>query len=43
MAQTGDPNGNGTGGSGQKLNAEFSDYQYTYGTVGMARAEVDGS
>ena len=29
MAQTGDPLGNGTGGSGQKLNAEFSDYQYT--------------
>ena len=38
MAQTGDPKGNGTGGSGQKLKAEFSDYQYTYGTVGMARA-----
>ena len=38
MAQGGDPQGNGTGGSGQKLNAEFSDYQYTYGTVGMARA-----
>ena len=38
MAQTGDPLGNGTGGSGQKLNAEFSDYQYIYGTVGMARA-----
>ena len=38
MAQTGDPQGNGTGGSGQKLNAEFSDYEYTYGTVGMARA-----
>ena len=29
MAQTGDPQGNGTGGSGQKLNAEFSDFQYT--------------
>ena len=38
MAQTGDPKGNGTGGSGKKLKAEFSDYQYTYGTVGMARA-----
>ena len=37
MAQTGDPKGNGTGGSGQKLKAEFSDYQYTSGTVGMAR------
>ena len=38
MAQTGDPKGNGTGGSGKKLKAEFSDYQYIYGTVGMARA-----
>tara|TARA_B100000131_G_scaffold70877_1_gene67299 strand:+ start:183 stop:698 length:516 start_codon:yes stop_codon:yes gene_type:complete len=37
MAQTGDPLGNGTGGSGKKLKAEFSDYQYIYGTVGMAR------
>ena len=38
MAQTGDPLGNGTGGSGKNLKAEFSDYQYTSGTVGMARA-----
>jgi len=37
MAQTGDPDGNGTGGSGQKLSAEFSEYQYREGTVGMAR------
>ena len=37
MAQTGDPNGTGTGGSGQKLDAEFSNYQYIIGTVGMAR------
>ena len=37
MAQTGDPLGNGTGGSGKKLKAEFSDYQYIYGTVGKAR------
>ena len=37
MAQTGDPDGNGTGGSGQKLAAEFSDYPYREGTVGMAR------
>ena len=37
MAQTGDPKGNGTGGSGTNLKAEFSDYQYIYGTVGMAR------
>jgi len=41
MAQTGDPLGNGTGGSGKKLKAEFSDYQYTSGTVGMARAPMD--
>ena len=38
MAQTGDPTGTGMGGSGQNLKAEFSDYQYQYGTVGMARA-----
>ena len=37
MAQTGDPKGNGTGGSGKKLKAEFSDYKYINGTVGMAR------
>ena len=37
MAQTGDPDGNGMGGSGQKLKAEFSDYSYREGTVGMAR------
>ena len=37
MAQTGDPKGNGTGGSGTKLKAEFSDYKYINGTVGMAR------
>ena len=38
MAQTGDPKGNGTGGSGKNLKAEFSDYEYKYGTVGMARS-----
>lgn len=38
MAQTGDPTGTGMGGSGQKLTAEFTDYQYREGTVGMARA-----
>ena len=38
MAQTGDPDGNGTGGSGRNLKAEFSDYEYKYGTVGMARS-----
>ena len=38
MAQTGDPTGTGMSGSGQNLKAEFNDYQYQYGTVGMARA-----
>ncbi len=35
MAQTGDPTGTGMGGSGQKLEAEFTDYQYREGTVSM--------
>ena len=39
MAQTGDPTGTGTGGSGQKLAAEFSDEPFTRGAVGMARAQ----
>ena len=38
MAQTGDPRGDGTGGSGQKLKAEFSQEQHLRGTVSMARA-----
>jgi peptidylprolyl isomerase len=38
MAQTGDPRGDGTGGSGQKLKAEFSQAHFERGTVGMARA-----
>jgi peptidylprolyl isomerase len=38
MAQTGDPLGNGTGGSGVKLSAEFSKAPFERGTVGMARA-----
>ena len=39
MAQTGDPNGNGTGGSGVKLKAEFNDMPHKRGTVSMARAQ----
>ena len=39
MAQTGDPTGTGTGGSGQKLKAEFSQAHFVRGTVGMARAQ----
>ncbi len=38
MAQTGDPKGNGTGGSGHNLSAEFSGEQFDRGTVAMARA-----
>ena len=38
MAQTGDPTGTGTGGSGQKLKAEFNDSPFVRGSVGMARA-----
>ncbi len=38
MAQTGDPTGTGMSGSGTNLDAEFSDYEYKYGTVGMARS-----
>jgi peptidylprolyl isomerase len=39
MAQTGDPTGTGTGGSGQKLKAEFSKEKHVRGTVSMARAQ----
>lgn len=38
MAQTGDPQGNGTGGSGTKLPAEFSKQPFERGTAGMARS-----
>jgi len=38
MAQTGDPLGNGTGGSGKKLKAEFNDMPHERGTVSMARS-----
>src|ERR1700744_2968611 len=38
MAQTGDPKGDGTGGSGKKLKAEFSKAPHVRGTVSMARA-----
>lgn len=38
MAQTGDPKGTGTGGSGVKIQAEFSDVLFERGIVGMARA-----
>ena len=43
MAQTGCPQGTGTGGSGQKLAAEFSDEKHVRGTVSMARANDPNS
>jgi peptidylprolyl isomerase len=43
MAQTGDPTGTGTGGSGQKIDAEFSQEPFKRGTVGMARAQSPNS
>ena len=43
MAQTGDPTGTGTGGSGTNLDAEFTDYEYRVGTVGMARSSSPNS
>ncbi len=39
MAQTGCPHGTGTGGSGQKLKAEFNREPHKRGTVSMARAQ----
>jgi peptidylprolyl isomerase len=43
MAQTGDPKGNGTGGSGQNLPAEFSKEKHLRGTASMARAQSPDS
>jgi len=39
MAQTGCPHGTGTGGSGQKLKAEFNAEPHVRGVVSMARAQ----
>ena len=43
MAQTGDPTGTGSGGSGQKLKAEFNKEPHTRGAVSMARAQSPDS
>jgi peptidylprolyl isomerase len=43
MAQTGDPQGTGMGGSGKKLKAEFSKEPHVRGTVSMARAQDPNS
>jgi peptidylprolyl isomerase len=37
MAQTGDPKGDGSGGSGKNLKAEFNSTRFVRGTLGMAR------
>lgn len=43
MAQTGCPYGNGTGGSGHKLKAEFNKIPHKRGTVSMARSMMPDS
>ena len=43
MARTGEPAGTGMGGSGPKLTAEFSDYDYRNSTVRMARSRSPDS
>lgn len=43
MAQTGCPYGNGTGGSGKKLKAEFNRVPHKRGTVSMARSMLPDS
>ncbi len=43
MAQTGCPQGTGTGGSGQNLGAEFSDEPHVRGSASMARAQSPDS
>ncbi len=43
MAQTGCPQGIGTGGSGQKLEAEFNREPHVRGTCSMARAQSPNS
>jgi cyclophilin family peptidyl-prolyl cis-trans isomerase len=43
MAQTGDPTGTGMGGSGQKLDAEFSREPHVRGICSMARSQNPNS
>jgi cyclophilin family peptidyl-prolyl cis-trans isomerase len=43
MAQTGDPTGTGSGGSGHKLQAEFSSEKHVRGVLSMARTSDPNS
>ena len=43
MAQTGDPTGTGSGGSGGRLQAEFNDEPHVRGTLSMARTSDPNS
>ncbi len=43
MAQGGCPRGDGTGGSGQKIDAEFNDVSHQRGVCSMARAQDPNS
>ncbi|MCA8887311.1 MAG: peptidylprolyl isomerase, partial [Parvularculaceae bacterium] len=43
MAQMGCPRGDGTGGSGKKLQAEFNDVSHQRGVCSMARASDPNS
>jgi len=43
MAQTGDPDGTGAGGMGDRLPAEFNDQPHTRGAVSMARTSDPNS
>ena len=43
VIQGGDPDGNGTGGPGYQLDAEFNDHPHLRGTVAMARSSNPNS
>jgi peptidylprolyl isomerase/peptidyl-prolyl cis-trans isomerase B (cyclophilin B) len=43
VIQGGDPDGNGTGGPGYQLDAEFNEHKHVTGTVAMARSSNPNS
>jgi len=43
VVQGGDPNGDGTGGPGYKIKAEFNERKHLTGTVAMARSQDPNS